>query len=166
MDKFEFSIIASGLDPTSDDFDVRFFEAGCDDATVSFQKGHIILDFARRASTVEDAIGSAIEDVRRAGATVDRIEPDPLVSLSDIASRASLTRAALTQYAKGQRGGGFPPPAVRVTSNSPLWSWAAVAVWLMRKGRLRKEVAAEAEAIERANNALSRPDHARAKEIA
>src|ERR1051326_7892442 len=59
---FEFSIIASGLDPEAEGFADRFFEAGCDDATISVQKGHIILDFAREALSVEDAICSAVDD--------------------------------------------------------------------------------------------------------
>ena len=46
MKTFEFSIVASGLDPEAEDFADRFFNAGPDDATLSFQKGHIILDFA------------------------------------------------------------------------------------------------------------------------
>jgi hypothetical protein len=33
MKIFEFSIIASGLDPEAEDFADRFFDAGCDDAT-------------------------------------------------------------------------------------------------------------------------------------
>src|SRR6266446_4522389 len=90
---FEFSIIASGLDPSADDFETRFFDAGCDDATVSFQKGRIIVDFAREASSIDAAIASAIECVKAAGAVVERIEPDPLVNLSDIAERTGLTRA-------------------------------------------------------------------------
>ena len=44
MKMYEFSIIASGLDPQADDFEARFYNAGCDDATISFQKGHIIVD--------------------------------------------------------------------------------------------------------------------------
>ena len=63
MKTFEFSIVASGLDPEAEDFADRFFMAGCDDATVSFQKGHIILDFARAAASLEAAIASAVEDV-------------------------------------------------------------------------------------------------------
>ena len=39
MKKYEFSIIASGLDPEAEDFEKRFYDAGCDDATISFQKG-------------------------------------------------------------------------------------------------------------------------------
>src|SRR5258707_6384862 len=99
MKTFEFSIIASGIDPEAEDFADRFFDAGCDDATLSFQKGHIILDFVREAESIDAAIVSAVEGVAAAGAKVDRIEPDPLVSLAAIASRSGMTSARLTQYA-------------------------------------------------------------------
>ena len=76
MKVHEFCIIASGLDPESEEFESRFLSAGCDDATVSFQKGHIIVDFTREAERLEDAIASAIDNVKRAGATVIQvIEP-------------------------------------------------------------------------------------------
>jgi hypothetical protein len=156
MKTYEFSIIASGLDPRADDFESRFYDAGCDDATVSFQMGHTIVDFAREAPSAETAIASAIAAVQTAGATVDRIEPDPLVTLAEIAARTDMTRAAITQYAKGQRGSGFPAPAVRVTSGNPLWSWATVAGWLFRRGKLTAGAVAEAEALEKANDALRR----------
>jgi hypothetical protein len=86
MKTFEFSIIASGLDSEAEDFADRFFDAGCDDATLSFQKGNIILDFARDAETIDAAIVSAVECVVTAGAKVERIKSDSLVSLADIAS--------------------------------------------------------------------------------
>jgi hypothetical protein len=155
MKTYEFSIIASGLNPEADDFESRFYDAGCDDATVSFQRGHIILDFAREAIGMEDAIGSAVSAVETAGATVDRVEPDPLVTLSEIAARAGVTRAAITQYAKGQRASGFPPPTAKVTSGNPLWRWSSVARWLCRRGNLSEAAAAEAEAIDRANERLA-----------
>lgn len=79
MAMHEFSVLASGLDPDSEDFEAQFFNAGCDDATVSFQRGWIILDFAREAASMDDALHAAIRDVLRAGATVERVEPDPLV---------------------------------------------------------------------------------------
>jgi len=118
MGIYEFSIIASGLDPRTEDFETRFYDAGCDDATISFQKGHIIVDFSREADSIAAAITSALESVQKAGAHVDRVEPDPLVSLSDIATRTGLTRAAITQYSKGQRGENFPSPIARVTSET------------------------------------------------
>ena len=132
MKKYEFSIVASGLNPEAEDFEQRFYNAGCDDATISFQKGHIIVDFTREANSIDEALVSAVKGVETAGARVDRVEPDPLVSLADIAHRTGMTRAAMTQYSKGQRGKDFPPPVVRVTSDSPLWDWATVAKWLFR----------------------------------
>ena len=60
MTLYEFCIIASGLDSQSEDFEERFYEMGCDDATIAFQKGHIIVDFAREAHSVDAAIASAL----------------------------------------------------------------------------------------------------------
>jgi predicted DNA-binding transcriptional regulator AlpA len=154
MKTFEFSIVASGLDPEAEDFADRFFEAGCDDATISFQKGHVIVDFAREASSIDAAICSAVECVEKAGAHVDRVEPDPLVSLSDIAARTGLSRAAITNYSKGERAENFPSPVARVTSKTSLYDWAAVAAWLFQHKQLSREEAIEAEAVRVANAAI------------
>jgi hypothetical protein len=154
MKTFEFSIIASGLDPEAEDFADRLYNAGCDDATISFQKGYIILDFARDADSIDGAICSAVECVERAGAHVDRVEPDPLVSLSDIAARTGLSRAAITQYAKGQRSENFPVPVARVTSETSLYDWSQVATWLYQHEKLSRDQAIEAAAIKAANEAL------------
>ncbi len=154
MRKYEFSIIASGLDPQAEDFESRFYDAGCDDATISFQKGHIIVDFAREADSITSAICSAMNCVRKAGAQVDRVEPDPLVSLSDIAARTGLTRAAITQYAKGDRHDNFPTPVARVTSETSLYDWSDVATWLFKHKRLSLDEALQAEALKAANEAI------------
>lgn len=156
MKTYEFSIIASGLDPEDEDFEARFYRAGCDDATISFQRGRIIVDFARDAVSVEEAYASAIEGVRGAGAVVERVEPDPLVSLTEMAARTGLTRAALSHYAKGQRASGFPAPVARVTTASPLWDWAAVSHWLCAHGKLSPEEVVLAEVVKAANETLGR----------
>jgi hypothetical protein len=93
MKTFEFSIIASGLDPEAEDFADRFFNAGCDDATLSFQKGHIILDFAREADSIDAAIVSAVECVAAAGAKVDRI-------VSPLIARYGTGRASLNGFSR------------------------------------------------------------------
>ena len=103
MKTHEFTIIASGLDPEADDYENRFFEAGCDDATLSFQKGVIIAEFHREAVTFSAAIASAYEAMLGAGAKVERIEPDHLVSLSEIAERSGLTRQAISLYTRAER---------------------------------------------------------------
>jgi predicted DNA-binding transcriptional regulator AlpA len=154
MRTYEFGIIASGLDPAAEDFETRFYEAGCDDATISFQKGHIIADFARDAESLPDAIASAIDAVIAAGAVVDRVEPDPLVSLADMAARTGLTRAAMTNYSQGKRGSRFPSPVAKITSESPLWDWATVARWMYENEKLDKETAIEAEVVRLANDAI------------
>ncbi len=154
MKTFEFSIVASGLDPEAEDFEQRFYDAGCDDATIAFQKGHIIVDFSREADSLEDALASAVGDVAQTGARIDRVEPDPLVSLSDMATRAGLSRQAMTNYFKGTRGKDFPPPVAKVTSESPLWDWATVAEWMYRSAKLDLETVLSAEIVKHANAAI------------
>jgi len=151
MKTHEFAIVASGLDPEAEDFEDRFFEAGCDDATISFQKGVILLDFAREAQTFSKALISAIEDVQRAGAKIERVEPDYLVSLSDIATRSGLSRAAISLYCKGERGKGFPAPVARVTSESPLWDWVDVSRWMHTNDRLPASDVLQARMVKEAN---------------
>ena len=154
MKSFEFAIVASGLDPKADDFEDRFFEAGCDDATIAFARGAIILQFARQAASLDEAIASAIANVRQAGARVERIEPDYLVSLSEIAERSGLTRAAISLYARGERGRDFPHPVARVTTESPLWDWTDVAAWLFARKQVDEETVARAKAIRERNVVL------------
>ncbi|KRA62160.1 hypothetical protein ASD89_24055 [Caulobacter sp. Root656] len=154
MKTFEFTIIATGLDPEADDYETRFYDAGCDDALVSFQKGHTLVDFAREADCLEDAIVSAVEHVRQAGAKVERVEPDPLVSLADMAERSNMSRSAMTNYFKGHRAQGFPGPKARVTTSSPLWDWADISAWLFRNNRLPREVAISAMVVSQANDVI------------
>jgi len=154
MKTHEFTIIATGLDPHEDGFEDRFFEAGCDDATLSFQRGLIIAEFARKAPTFSRAILTAMEGVRAAGASVERIEPDYLVSLSEIAERCQLSKQAISLYAKGARGSCFPPPSAKVMSGHPLWDWCAVAFWLHDKNLLDRETAVAARIIKEANASL------------
>ena len=156
MKNYQFTIIASGLDPSSDDFEDRFFESGCDDATLSFQRGVIVLEFDREARNYAVALVSAVRDVRAAGATVDHVEPDYLVSLSDIAKRSGLTRAAVSLFARGERGREFPRPIARVTTESPLWDWVAVARWMHKRNQLGREAVIEAKATKAVSYAVAR----------
>lgn len=156
MRTFEFTVIAAGLDPQADDFEDRFFAAGCDDATISLQKGAIILEFARNADAFADAVRSALLDVLRAGAKPVHVEPDYLVSLTDIAERARLSKAAISLYVKGERGQAFPAPVARVTTESPLWDWVEVADWMHRHDKLPAEVLVEAKVVRAANFAVQR----------
>lgn len=155
MKKHEFTIIASGLDPAARDFYDRFYEAGCDDATVAFVKGLIVLEFERVAKNFAHALVTSIQDVRRAGATIEHVEPDYLVSLSDIAERCALSRAAISLYAKGERGRNFPVPVARLTTDSPLWDWVEVSRWMYRERKaLDLSAVVQAHLVRDANRAL------------
>lgn len=147
----EFTIIASGLDPSAEDFEDRFFKAGCSDATISLQKGSVIVEFSREAQTFSSALISACADVLRTGAKIDRIEPDHLVSLSDIAKRSGLSRAAISLYTTGSRSTGFPTPVARVTSESPLWDWVDVSRWMYHQQKVTQETVLEARMVREAN---------------
>ncbi|WMT78846.1 hypothetical protein [Bradyrhizobium sp. Ash2021] len=158
MSVFNFTIIASGMDYEADDFEDRFFKAGCDDATISIQKGAIVLEFTREGRNFVHALLSAVKDVQSAGAIVEHIEPDYLVSLSDIAARANISRAAVSLYAKGERAEDFPAPVARVTTESPLWDWVAVARWMFKRRTIARRVVVEAKIVREANLALVQPD--------
>ncbi|MCH8490589.1 MAG: helix-turn-helix domain-containing protein [Oceanicaulis sp.] len=145
MKAYEFGLIVSGVDPHADDFEDRFFEAGCDDATLTVHRGAVIAAFTREADSFASAVTSACRDVETAGARIERLEPDVWVSQSEIAARANLTRSAISNYASGERGAGFPAPKARVTTASPLWDWAEVSRWLLHQGMVSEAVVQEAE---------------------
>jgi predicted DNA-binding transcriptional regulator AlpA len=151
MTSFDFSIIASGLDPHAEDFEDTFFAAGCDDATIALQKGVIVLDFSREAGGFAEAVASAMADVITAGATIERIEPDYLVSLSEIARRAGLTRAATHNYARGERADGFPRPVARISTESALWDWVEVSKWLVDRKTIDDDAYQRAKVIRTVN---------------
>ena len=158
MSTYHFTIIAAGLDPEADDFENRFFEAGCDDATISVQKGATILEFTRESKSFPHALVSAFLDVQKAGAKVVHFEPDHLVSLSDIAERTEMSRAAISLFAKGERGKNFPAPVAKVTTESPLWDWVEVARWMYRRRSLSLHHVVEARIVRQANVALTMPE--------
>lgn len=151
MKKFEFAIIASGMDPEAGDFEDRFYEAGCADATLAYQKGVIIVEFNRTAVSFSQAVISACENVCSAGARIGRVEPDHLVSLSEMADRCMLTKQALALYTEAKRLEGFPNPTVRVTSKHPLWDWSEVAEWLYEHNKLPLEDVVQARIVKEAN---------------
>jgi predicted DNA-binding transcriptional regulator AlpA len=158
MKTHEFTIVASGLDPEADGYEDRFFEAGCDDATLSFQKGVIIAEFAREAVSFSKAVVTAYRDMLKTGAKIERVEPDYLVNLSDIAERSGLTRQAISLYTKAERGSGFPNPVARVTSNSPLWDWLEVTEWLHAQAKIDREAVVVARIVKEANRFLELHD--------
>ena len=150
-----FTIIASDIDIEREDFSDPFFEAGCDDATISIQKGLVVLEFDREARSFSSALLSAIVAVESAGAKVERVEPDYLVNASDIALRAKLGRSAVSNYALGLRGKGFPHPVARVTTDSPLWDWVQVSRWMYNHRRIARSAVVEAAVVREINRIVA-----------
>ncbi len=133
------------------------FEAGCDDATLSRRSGRLVLTFSRTGPSLQDAIVSAIRDVRKAGigAEVLRVDECGLVTQAEIARRIGHTRQLVFQYVTGARGpGGFPPPVCHITDSAPLWYWCEVAYWLRQNDMVTEHVLQQAQGTALINSVL------------
>jgi len=112
-------------------------EAGCGDAALGTRSGAVYLEFDREADSFLDAVLSAIRDVSSIpGAVVAHVEPDELVTASDIADRMGRTRESVRLLSEGARGpGGFPVPVSGSSARRiRLWRWSQVAEWLDEHG--------------------------------
>lgn len=130
--EYEFTLILSGVKELTSEVLDALYEVGCDDALVGMRDGVAFADFSRTADSLREALLSAIRDVEAAGigARVEHIEPDELVTMSEIARRLRITREAVRKRVAGLRGpGSFPSPAGSLTSRSPLWRWSDVVRW-------------------------------------
>lgn len=74
MAKYEFTLILSGSLELTEEIADELFEAGCDDGTPGTCDSVFSIDFHRDASSLEEAIRSAIANVKSAGYEVERIE--------------------------------------------------------------------------------------------
>jgi len=167
--EYDFALIVGGVAELTQRVEDALYEAGCDDATVSMQYGLLYLDFSRTAESLQVAILSAIEGVRRAdiGGETLRVDQSNLVSASDIARRTQRSRQQIHQYIMGQRGpGGFPPPECHLSDGKPLWAWCAVSQWLVGHAMLRPEESWNAEVVAAINTTLEqRRQHRRHPEL-
>ena len=127
MENFTFSLV---LDRDPDPLIDALFAAGCDDALFGTIDGVGYGDFDREAESFEMAIASAIRDVQSTGLTVIRIEPDDLVTASEIADRLGRSRESVRLWISGERGKGtFPQPLTHFRDRNRLWRWVDVAEW-------------------------------------
>ncbi|MGH8608625.1 MAG: hypothetical protein ACREX9_14800 [Gammaproteobacteria bacterium] len=74
MNKYEFRLILSGPLELTEEIADELFEAGCNDGTPGTCEGVFFIDFHREAGSLEEAIRSAIADVKSAGHEVKRVE--------------------------------------------------------------------------------------------
>src|SRR4051812_23826572 len=94
---YDFTLILAGRPEPTEAMADALFEAGCTDATLGSHCGVITLDFAREASSLREAIASAMADVARAdvGLRAVRIEPDEIVTVAEIAKRIAQSKESI-----------------------------------------------------------------------
>ncbi len=155
--EYDFTLVVAGVSEISAEIEDALFEAGCDDATINIRFGRVYLMFSRAATSVKDAVLSAIRNVREAGIGADvlRVDVCDLVTQADIARRMGRTRQLVNQYVTGARGpGSFPAPASNLSDGGPLWYWREVAQWLWQNDFIEEHVLREAQHLALINGVL------------
>lgn len=125
-----FTFILASPARISSELEDAFFQAGCDDALLYQQNGILHLEFEREASSLREAVSSAMTAITSAGVPVEiaGVEPGDIVTAAEISRRLGLSREYVRLLVKGERGKGqFPMPIARPTSKMYLWSWREVA---------------------------------------
>ncbi len=148
MREWEFTLVLHG-DLGSEVVIDKLYELGGSDATFGVSNGVPYADFVREAPSFPDAVVTAIRQVEAVpGLIVLRVEPDELVTISEIAERLGETRESIRLKAMGKRGrGDFPAPVLPFRTRSRLWRWSEVAVWAGLWGEEEKRRAAFIEVM-------------------
>lgn len=158
MKTFEFTLVLENTVEFYDQMEDALFQAGCDDALLSFRNGVAYLEFDRDSENLESAIISAIQQVEQAGLplSIKRVEPSDLVTSAEIARRLNRSKQSIQQLISGTRGNGdFPSPIAGVTAKTMLWSWQEVTAWFMSKGKLvDKSIFENAQTLKQLNESL------------
>ena len=117
-------------DPES--FVERLLAEGCDDALIGVgQRGRIALDFTRESPSADEAVVSALSDVRRAIPDDRLVDAAPdLVGLTDIAKVLGFSRQNMRKLVV-HKGSEFPLPVH--DGKSAIWHLATVLSWFIEK---------------------------------
>ena len=154
-----FVLVLGGPSEPTAELEDALFEAGCDDALLTFRGTTGFLEFDREGSSFDEAVISAISQVEGIGddVVVLRVEPDDVVNAAEIARRAGMSREAVRLWSSGERGNvGFPSPIAVLGPRTLLWSWAEVAGWLSQRGELEKGELRRARVLGAINARLNR----------
>ena len=96
------------------------------------QPGRLALEFTREAANADEAVRSALADVRRAAPTARLIEVTPdLVGLTDVAEIVGVSRQNMRKLMMAHPGS-FPAPVHE--GSASIWHLADVLAWLQAKG--------------------------------
>jgi hypothetical protein len=130
MNEYEFTLKFQLADPQVDPdrYADELYGNGCDDAVIGVgRKGKIALQFMREAKSANEAILSAIADVRKTIPDGKLIEASPdFVGISELAQILDCTRQNVRILIERALD---PPPAVHEGTSS-LWHLADLLRWL------------------------------------
>lgn len=131
--EFDLTFKLARADEDPDEVVGRLGKAGCDDSTVGIGvPGTIALMFAREAASAQQAIMSAITDVKRALPDAKLIEASPdLVGLTDIAQLVGVSRQNMRKLMLNHRSD-FPSPVH--AGSTTIWHLVPVLEWLSERG--------------------------------
>jgi hypothetical protein len=76
MKTYQFDVVLKDIEEVTDDHADDLYEAGCDDGTPASCNGVAWVHFDREAPSLEEAIHSAVAQVKAAGLRVSKIELD------------------------------------------------------------------------------------------
>lgn len=113
----------------SDELAERLYANNCDDALIGIgMPKRIALEFIREASSAEEAVNSAHQDVMITLPEAEFIEASPdYVGMTDIANMVNVSRQQIRKL-YNQNVHSFPSPVHE--GKSTLWHLAAVLEWL------------------------------------
>ncbi len=60
---YQFTLVLKNVDEDTPNLEDSLFQAGCDDSLINFRNGTVYLDFDREATSLEEAVMSAIKNV-------------------------------------------------------------------------------------------------------
>lgn len=117
----------------------RLGAAGCDDALAGVgQPGRLALEFSREASSAEEAVRTALADVKKVIPSARLIEASPdLVGLTDVAEVIGVSRQAIRKLMLTHRAT-FPMPVHE--GSSSIWHLAEVLDWFKNRGDYQIDV--------------------------
>lgn len=140
LNHYSFTLILGNVDENTESLEDHLFQAGCDDALINFRNGAVYLDFDREASSIEEAIISAVKNIESSslGIKVIGIGPDNYVNESEMAKRLQVKRQLISLWVKGERRVKmpFPKPVMKLSERSPLWRWHEVLKWLYQQNQI------------------------------
>lgn len=161
MKPYEFTLALKNVNEETLHLEDSLYESGCDDALIHFRNGAVYLEFCREASTLDEAVISAIQDVRSASIDMDvvSVQPVNLVTESEMAKRLSVSRQVVSLWIKGERRKRFPHPVMKISEKSSLWNWSQVTEWLFENNIIKDKMVVEhAVFLANINGALEEQD--------